>query len=103
GTGMGQLRTIKTVDGRTIIERLDEVNPDARFYRYTLIVGIAALHYTGTLEVKSKGSGCIANWSVQFLADNQPDILVRAQVSTLLKTGLESLKARFGVGTPSNQ
>jgi hypothetical protein len=32
---------------------------------------------------------------VQFLANNQPDIVVRTMVSTLLKTGLGSLKSRF--------
>ena len=35
---------------------------------------------------------CVAEWSVQFLANNEPDILVRTMVSTLLKTGLGSLK-----------
>ena len=35
------------------------------------------------LEVRPKGSG------------NQPDIVVKAGVSTLLTTGLESLKTRF--------
>jgi hypothetical protein len=44
-----------------------------------------------------KGSGCIAGWRVDFLANNQPDIVVRTMVSTLIETGLRSLKARFGV------
>jgi hypothetical protein len=32
---------------------------------------------------------------VEFLANNQPDIVVRTMVSTLVKTGLGSLKPRF--------
>ena len=52
----------------------------------------SASHYTGTLEVKPKGSGSTVEWRVQFLPDDQPDIVVRTMVSTLLKTGLESLK-----------
>ena len=49
------------------------------------------------IEVKPKGSGSVAEWRVEFLANNQPDIVVRTMVSTLVKTGLGSLKARFGV------
>jgi len=47
------------------------------------------------IEVNPKGSGCIADWRVEFLASNLPDIVVRTMVSTLLKTGLGSLKLRF--------
>jgi hypothetical protein len=43
----------------------------------------------------SSGSGSVVEWRVQFLADNQPDIVVRTRVSTLIKTGLGSLKRRF--------
>ena len=57
GTGIGQLRTIETLDGREIVERLEAIDNAKRFYRYTHIAGIAASHYTGTLEVKPNGSG----------------------------------------------
>jgi Polyketide cyclase / dehydrase and lipid transport/Domain of unknown function (DUF4331) len=88
GTGIGQIRTITTRDGKIIVERLEAIDDARRVYRYTKIAGFPASHYTGTVEVRPKGSGCVANWSVQFLADNQPDIVVRTRVSTLLKTGL---------------
>jgi hypothetical protein len=97
GTGIGQLRTIETRDGREIVERLEEVDNAKRFYRYALVAGVPASHYTGVLEVKPKGSGCVAEWRVQYLANNQPDIVVKDTISTLVKTGLASLKARFGV------
>jgi hypothetical protein len=95
GAGRGQLRRIETRDGREIVERLEEIDSVRRFYRYALVAGIPASHYTGVIEVTPKGSGCVAEWRVQFLANNQPDIVVRTVVSTLLKTGLGSLKARF--------
>ena len=95
GTGIGQLRTIETLDGRTIVERLEAVDNARRFYRYALMAGIPASHYSATLEVTPKGSGCVAAWSVQYLANNLPDGAVRRMVSALLKTGLGSLKARF--------
>ena len=97
GAGIGQLRRLETLDGREIVERLDAIDNAKRFYRYTLVAGVPASHYVGTIEVKPKGSGCVADWRVQFLANNQPDIVVRTMVSTLLETGLGSLKSRFGV------
>jgi len=97
GTGIGQLRTIETLDGQNIVERLETIDDAKRFFRYTNIAGMPVSHYTGMLEVKPKGSGCVVEWRAQFLANHQTDRAVKALVSMLLKTDLESLKLRFGV------
>jgi Domain of unknown function (DUF4331)/Polyketide cyclase / dehydrase and lipid transport len=96
GSGVGQLRTIETIDGKEIIERLEAMDDSQKSYRYKGITGIKASDYTGTLGVKSKGSGSIVEWRVEFLADGQPDFIVTVIVSTLLKKGLAGLKERFG-------
>jgi hypothetical protein len=96
GTGAGQLRFIDTIDGKKIVERLDEIDPAQRFYRYTMISGVPAADYTGTLDVKPHGTGSSVEWRVQYWADGQPDIVVRTIVTTLQKTGLDALKNRFG-------
>jgi hypothetical protein len=99
GTGIGQLRTIELLDGKEIVERLSEIDNVKRFCRYANVAGVPASHYTGTLEVKPRSgsnSGCVAEWRVQFLANGQPDIVVKTLVSRLQKTGFESLKVRFG-------
>ena len=93
GTGVGQLRKIETLDRKEIVERLDAVDNTKRFYRYELVAGILASRYTGTLEVRPQGSGSVADWRVQFLGPAP----VRKMLLPLLKTGLESLKSRFGV------
>src|SRR5262245_47324250 len=98
GTGIGQLRVIETIDGKQIIERLDATDNSARSYRYTNIGGIPASDYTGTLEVKPSGTGSSVEWRAQYLGNGQGDLIVRTIVSTLFKTGLESLKPRFGAG-----
>jgi hypothetical protein len=54
-------------------------------------------HYTGMLDVTPKGSGCLVDWRAQFLSNHQTDRAVKSMVSTLLNTGLDSLKSRFGV------
>jgi hypothetical protein len=97
GAGIGQLRTILTLDGQQIVERLEAVDDAKRFLRYTNIAGMAVSHYAGTLEVMPKDSGCVVEWRAEFLATNKTDRAVKVMVSTLLKTGLESLKPRFGV------
>jgi hypothetical protein len=97
GTGIGQLRTIETLDGQTIVERLETIDDAQRFFRYTNIAGMPVSHYTGRLEVKPTDSGCVVEWRAQFLANRHADRAVKSLVSTLLKTGLESLRSRFGV------
>jgi hypothetical protein len=97
GAGIGQLRTILTLDGQQIVERLEAVDEAKRFLRYSNIAGMAVSHYTSTLEVKPKGSGSVVDWRAQFLAANATDRAMKVRVSTLFKTGLESLKPRFGV------
>jgi hypothetical protein len=99
GTGIGQLRTIQTLDGQEIVERLEAIDDAKRFFRYTNIAGMPVSHYIGTLKVTPKGSGCVFDWRVQFLANNRPDGAVKRMVSPLLKSGLESLRSRFGVAT----
>ena len=96
GTGIGQLRTIETIDGKQIIERLDAVDNSEKLYRYTMISGIPAADYTGTLDVKQKGTGSTVEWRVQYLADGQPTLAIKTIVTQLLKTGLASLKTQFG-------
>jgi hypothetical protein len=49
------------------------------------------------LEVKPTSRGCVVVWRAQFLANRQSDRAVKSLVWTLLRTGLESLRSRFGV------
>ncbi len=96
GEGVGQLRRVETIDGKQIIERLETMDNSQRFYRYTNVSGIGVVDYAGTLSVKPKATGSSVEWHVDFLADGQPDFVVRTIVSTLEKTGLDSLETRFG-------
>jgi hypothetical protein len=96
GTGVGQLRTIATVDGKQIVERLELMDNAKHFYRYTNISGIPVSKYTGTLSVNPKGGGSTVEWRSQFLPNDQATLIVKLLLSTLFKVGLESLRPRFG-------
>jgi Polyketide cyclase / dehydrase and lipid transport len=95
GTGPGQLRTIETVDGKQIIERLDAVDNTGRFYRYANIAGLPVANYTGMLSVKPSGAGSSVEWRAQFLPNGPGTLITKTIVSTLFKVGLDSLKSRF--------
>ena len=95
GCGVGQLRVIETIDGKQIIERLDAIDNSARLLRYTCLSGIPASDYAARLEVKPTGAGSSVEWSAQYLPKGQGDVVARTIISTLFKTGLESLKPRF--------
>jgi hypothetical protein len=95
GTGPGQLRTIETIDGKHIIERLEVIDNSSRLYRYSNIAGLPVANYTGQLSVKPNGAGSSVEWSAQFLPNDQGTLVVKTIVSTLFKAGLESLKSRF--------
>ena len=96
GAGPGQLRTVETIDGKVIIERLDATDNARRQYRYSGVTGMGASNYTGVLEVAPKGTDSSVTWRVQYLSDGQPTLIIRTIVGTLQKVGLESLKKRFG-------
>jgi hypothetical protein len=96
GDGIGQLRTIETVDGKRIIERLELMDNSQRLYRYSNVSGLGVADYRGTFNVKAKGTGSAVEWRVQYLADNQPTLIIKIIVETLMKTGFAALKERFG-------
>ena len=95
GAGIGQLRTVETIDGKKIVEQLITMDSAARTYTYEAVGGLPAASYKGSLGVTPKGTGSSIEWQAQYLADGQPDIIVKTIISTLLKVGLESLKKRF--------
>ena len=97
GQGVGQLREILTIDGKRIIERLEEINNATRNLRYSLVSGIHATHYEGNLEVRPKGTGSSVTWRVNYRPDGQPEVLLHALLNALVTSGLNSLKTRFGV------
>lgn len=96
GSGVGQLRRVEMIDGKEIVERLEAMDSAQRLYRYTNVSGLGVVDYTATFGLRPKGSGSSVEWRVQFLADNQPTLIVRTIVATLMKTGFEALTKRFG-------
>jgi len=96
GTGVGELRTIDTIDGKTIVERLADISESERTLKYTLVSGIPATRYEGIMEVRAEGDGSTVTWTVNYRPEGQGELIVHTIISTLLGTGLDALKTRFG-------
>lgn len=59
----GRVRTLKSVAGDTIIERLLDFNEAGRSYSYTILKGPAPVRdYQATLRVVAEGSGSRVEW-----------------------------------------
>jgi hypothetical protein len=93
---VGQLRRIETIDGKAIVERLDAIDDSKRSLKYSMVSGIPATGYEGTMEVLPKGAGSMVKWQVNYRPDRQAKLIVQIIVSTLLRTGLDGLRLRFG-------
>jgi hypothetical protein len=97
GSGVGQLREIETVDGKTIIERLDSIDQSTLTLTYSLISGIPAKPYTGVIQVMRAGTGSKVTWTVNYRPSGQGELIVHLMIKSLIARGLNELQARFGV------
>ena len=95
GTGIGQLREIETVDGKTIVERLDSLDDLNRTLTYTMVSGIPAKPYTGKIQVSASTAGSLVSWSVDYRPSGQGELIVRLIIQTLIERSLKALQEKF--------
>jgi len=97
GSGMGQLREIETVDGKSIIERLVGMDSAKMTLTYNMLSGIPAKPYEGILQVSSAEGGCIFSWTVNYRPSGQAELIVHLIINTLIERSLKALQDRFGI------
>lgn len=89
----GRVRTLKSIDGDTIIERLLDFNEAGRSYSYTILQGPAPVcDYQSTLRVVSVGQGARVEWSGSFVPVGISDAEASAMFATIYQDGLAALK-----------
>ncbi|UVL91774.1 SRPBCC family protein [Pseudomonas sichuanensis] len=89
----GRVRTLKSIDGDTIIERLLDFNEAGRSYSYTILQGPAPVRdYQSTLRVVSAGQGARVEWSGSFVPVGISDAEASAMFATIYQDGLAALK-----------
>ena len=93
----GRVRTLKSVAGETIIERLLDFNEAERSYSYTILKGPAPVRdYQSTLRVLPAGEGVRVEWSGSFNPDGISDAEASALFSGIYVDGLAALKQKLG-------
>lgn len=89
----GRVRTLKSVAGDTIIERLLDFNEAGRSYSYTILTGPAPVRdYQSTLRVVAEGSGSRVEWSGSFVPVGVSDAEATALFAGIYEDGLAALK-----------
>lgn len=96
GSGVGELRTIETVDGKFITERLISLDNSKKIMKYKLVSGLPADQYDATLEVIGSGSGCSVKWTVQYHPAGIAKFYLNLIVTKLVDSGIAYLANRFG-------
>jgi hypothetical protein len=96
GSGVGQLREIETIDGKNMVERLDSIDAAKMTLNYSLVGGIPAKPYTGSISVSPDMNGCKVTWSVNYRPSGQGELIVHLIINSLIERGFKALQEKFG-------
>jgi hypothetical protein len=94
GDGVGAVRTITTVDGRVIKERLEKYDPAAMALCYSIVEPPMPFnHYRATIIVRPTGpSACEVQWGSTFEPASAPEAELVANFEKSYGGGLKGLK-----------
>lgn len=94
----GRVRTLKSVAGETIIERLLDFNEAERSYSYTILQGPAPVRdYQSTLRVLpgAEAEGVRVEWFGSFTPEGISDAEAAALFTGIYVDGLAALKQKL--------
>ncbi len=95
GEEPGALRRAMGQDGREQVERLREINPRERFYRYEIVsTPMPVKDYVSELRVVDNHDGTsTVVWESDFRVDSKDELKTVALIKGFLDTGVEALRA----------
>jgi hypothetical protein len=92
----GRVRTLQTVDGAVVVERLDTFDNAAKSYSYSIVQApFPATGYLATLKVEAQGQGARVTWSGRFAPVGVSEEEVVALFAGIYQGGLEALRANY--------
>lgn len=102
GEEAGAIRKATGRDGSEQVERLKEIHPAQRYYRYEMIsTAMPVSGYMGELRVHDNGDGTsTVSWSSDFAPTSDDDGVTITAVRGFLKAGLENLKRKYDQMVP---
>ena len=98
GESKGATRTLSLAGGGSIVERLEEVSPTERLYRYSIVSGpLPVADYAAEIRViDNKDGTSTVEWSSEFQPKNaaEPDAIKAIQ--GVYQAGFDNLRKMFG-------
>jgi hypothetical protein len=102
GEEPGATRTLETVDGRRWEERLTEVDPEQRLYRYDVTsTDLPIADFVGEFRVRDGGGDkCTVVWTAQFSVTEGSEKEVSDAVRRFFRAGARAIEDRYAVRAP---
>ena len=100
GETKGSLRTLRLIGGAKLVERLEEVSPTERLYRYSILESpLPISDYFAEIRVKDNGDGSsTVEWSSDFKVNSSSERDVVKTVQEVYQAGLDNLGKLYGFG-----
>jgi mxaD protein len=101
GEQPGAVRTARTRGGQEQVERLEEIHPSERSYRYTIVSTPMPLkNYAGEFRVDDNHDGTsTVVWKSDFEVNPNDKAKTVAMVQGFLDAGLESVRKQYSSGS----
>lgn len=99
GENKGSTRRLQLVGGAQILERLEEVSPTERLYRYSIIRSpLPISDYVSEIRVKDNGDGTsTVEWTSDFSVNNANESDVVKTLQSVYQAGLDNLQKMYGI------
>ena len=100
GETKGSLRTLRLIGGAKLVERLEEVSPTERLYRYSILESpLPITDCFAEIRVKDNGDGTsTVEWSSDFNVSSSSERDVVKTVQEVYQAGLDNLGKLYGFG-----
>jgi len=99
GEKKGSMRTLQLIGGAKLVERLEEVSPTERLYRYSIIESpLPISNYFSEIRVKDNGDGTsTVEWSSDFDVNTGNETDVVKTVQEVYQAGLDNITKLYGL------
>jgi hypothetical protein len=98
GEQKGAVRTLHLIGGAKLVERLEEISPTERLYRYSILESpLPISDYFSEIRVKDNGDGTsTVEWSSDFnvKSGNEKDVVKTVQ--EVYQAGLDNITKLYG-------
>ena len=98
GEQKGSVRTLQLIGGAKLVERLEEISPTERLYRYSLTESpLPISNYFSEIRVKDNGDGSsTVEWSSDFAVKGGNETDVVKTIQEVYQAGLDNLTRLYG-------